>query len=185
MPHTRQRSLRTGLVRVPICSPVSIEQQFFNPIRVKEVVEGQVPEHDENGIVAVLCVFGLPGPICCRQLVKPPDQEISILHVSLQRIVEVAEHQRIVRVVITRIVRRNDRSRINQHRFQSIEEQMMHRRKVTGMLVRGPLSRPRTSFQEWNRNLSNKRDDDAWRSPEGVDNIGNGSDRVHRRTQDS
>ena len=82
-----------------------------------------MPEHDENGIVAVLCVFGLPGPIRCRHLVKPPDQEISILHVSLQRIVEVAEHQRIVRV-ITRVVRCNDGSRINQHRFQSIEEQM-------------------------------------------------------------
>ena len=56
-------SLSCRLCFPPLLCPVPIEQELFDPIRVEEVVKGQVPKHNEHRVMAVLAVFGSLVPV--------------------------------------------------------------------------------------------------------------------------
>ena len=56
-------SLSCRLCFPPLLCPVPVEQELFDPIRVEEVVKGQVPKHNEHRVMAVLAVFGSLVPV--------------------------------------------------------------------------------------------------------------------------
>jgi hypothetical protein len=56
-------SLSGRLCFSPLLDPVPVEQELFDPIRVEKVVKGQVPKHDEDGIMTVLAVFSGLAPL--------------------------------------------------------------------------------------------------------------------------
>ena len=56
-------SLSCRLCFPPLLSPVPIEQELFDPIRVEEVVKCHVPKHDEHRVMTVLTVVGRLAPV--------------------------------------------------------------------------------------------------------------------------
>jgi hypothetical protein len=51
---------------------------------VKEVVQRQVTEHDEHGVMAVLAVLGTPLPVVIRELTESGDETRAVVYVLLQ-----------------------------------------------------------------------------------------------------
>src|SRR5262245_50749219 len=68
----------TSLRRAPLLGPVPVEQQLLDAIGVEEIVKGDVPEHDEDGVVAVLPVLGGLLPFRRRQLADPGDEALAV-----------------------------------------------------------------------------------------------------------
>src|SRR5438128_1383768 len=53
--------------------PVLPQQPLLDFIRVVQVVQGNVAEHDEHAVLRVFFVLGRDGPLCGRERAKPLD----------------------------------------------------------------------------------------------------------------
>src|SRR5688572_13899973 len=69
--------------RAPLWRPLQLEKKFLDAVRMKEVMQGHVSKHDEDGIVAVLSMCGSPSPDFRRQCPKPRNEKVSIFDVTL------------------------------------------------------------------------------------------------------
>ena len=63
-----------------------------------------MPEHDEDGVVAILPVLGRPVLDFWRKLPKPLHQCCATFHVLLQRFLQIHTEEHVVRLVSARIV---------------------------------------------------------------------------------
>src|SRR4029434_8589195 len=74
--------------RPPVVCPFPSQEQLLDPVRMEEVVQRHVAEHDEHGVVAVFSVFSRPPPDIWWKLPKP-DHELPtafsvFLHYTVQ-----------------------------------------------------------------------------------------------------
>jgi hypothetical protein len=63
-------------------APLTFQEQLFDAVRMKEIVQGKVAEHDEDRIVAVFAVFGSSIPIVGFERFEPRHQPAAIVFVS-------------------------------------------------------------------------------------------------------
>ena len=97
-------------------------------------------KHDQHRVVAVLGVLGHPIPIGGRELTKPLHEPGSVIDVPAQRVVEVHGQQEVVRVALSRIVRRDDGLRRGQELLEPIEEESMNDCQMAGVFVSRPFA---------------------------------------------
>ena len=70
--------------RASLRCPFPSEKKLLDPIRVKEIVQGDVPKHDEHRIVAVLPMLGRSCPDVWWKCPKPGDERLTVFDVSPQ-----------------------------------------------------------------------------------------------------
>ena len=87
MSHVRQCDMMPLLSpfrkRAPLRRPFQPEKKFFDSVRMKQIVQGDVPKHDEHGIVTVIPMFGGPCPGLGWKRSKPRDEGLAAFYVLL------------------------------------------------------------------------------------------------------
>src|SRR5688572_1147320 len=124
---------------------------------MEEIVEGEMPEHDENRVVTVLTVLGRPAPVTRRQLANSLDQSVPIVDVPAQRIVQIHPQKQIVWIALAWIVRGDNRCWRRQDQLQTIEKESMNDREMARVLVRRPFLRCRSPLEYGRPNLPHQR----------------------------
>lgn len=84
---------------------------------MEEVVQCEVPEHDEHRVVEVFAVLRGAQPLGVRQVAQTRHQNVAFVHLPPQAPLEIHRQQKVVGVV------------------KSIEEEPMYVRQVARMLV--------------------------------------------------
>src|SRR5262245_49419467 len=135
---------------------------------MKEVMQGEMSEHDENRIVGIFTVLGSPMPDLGCKFSKPPHQSRATVHILLQRALQVHTKEEVVRFNSTGIVRRNDRFGLCEYLIKSLREQPVDLGQVTGVLVNGPFRRGRPSLQQAEWNFADQRHHDVRSSLERI-----------------
>ena len=102
---------------------------------MEEVVQSEVTKHDENRIVAVLPVLGRSMPVTRRQRAKSSDEAATVVNIFPQRIVQVHVQEEVVRILLTRIVRGDDRCWRGQDLLKPIDKECVYEGQMAGMLV--------------------------------------------------
>jgi len=69
--------------RAPLRRPFKSEKKFLEAVCMKQVVQGDVPKHDEHRIVAVLPMLGRSCPDVWWKCPKPGDEGLTVFDVSL------------------------------------------------------------------------------------------------------
>ena len=69
--------------RAPLRRPFPPEKKFLDAVRMKQVVQSDVPKHDEYRIVAVLPMLGCSCPGLWWKCPKPGDEGLAVFDVSL------------------------------------------------------------------------------------------------------
>jgi hypothetical protein len=67
--------------RAPLRRPFQPEKKFLDAVRMKQVVQGDVPKHDEHRIVAVLPVLGRSCPDVWWKCPKPGDEGLAVFDI--------------------------------------------------------------------------------------------------------
>ena len=102
---------------------------------MEEIVEGEMAEHDEDRIMAVLTVLCRPAPVTGRQLANSLDQSVPIVDVPAKRIVQVHLQEQIIWIALAWIVRSDNRCWRSKHLLQPIEKESMNDREMARVLV--------------------------------------------------
>jgi hypothetical protein len=106
--------------RVPLRRPLQSEKKFLDAVSVKQIMQGYVPKHDEDGVVTVLSMLGSARPYLCRKRPKLRHKCLAIDDVSLQGTVQIHLQKHIIGFVAPRIIRGDDRAGIRKNLTESI-----------------------------------------------------------------
>src|SRR6266581_4061587 len=101
----------------------------------------QMPEHDEDRIMAVFAVFCTATPVARLYCLKPCHEPLSISDILRQRSLKVHAEQHVIWVGLIGEVGRNDRCGIPEHQFEAFEKQAMYDGQVTRVLMDRPFAR--------------------------------------------
>jgi hypothetical protein len=140
--------------RTPFLRPFPSEEKFLNAVGMKQVVQSDMPKHDEHRVVTVLTVLGRSGPYLWRERPEPHNECSAIIDIPRQGGLEVHAQKHVVRLVTAWVVRRDDWRRVRKNLIEPIGVQSVHPRQMAGMLVGGPLRGTRPSFEYGGRDFS-------------------------------
>ena len=130
-----------------------------------------MPEQDEQRVMAVFLVLGRALPIACLQLPEARNEVSSLALEALEGLLEINREERIRRMLSLWQVRTYGRTLLTQEQVEALEEHRLDCRKVTRMLVSRPLAWAGAPLAERLRDLTNHRDDDGWSSLERIHNL--------------
>lgn len=90
---------------------------------MEQVVKRDMTEHDENGVVTILSVFGRPVPDLRRKLPKPLHHYLPALRILCQRPFQVHAKEHVVRFVPARVVGPDQGFRLFENLIKSAQVQ--------------------------------------------------------------
>ena len=130
-----------------------------------------VPEQDEQRVVAVLLMLGRALPIARLQLSEARNEVGSLTLEALEGLLEINQEERIRRMLSVWQVRTDGRTLLTQKQVEALEEHRLDCRKVTRMLVSRPLAWAGAPLAEGLWDLTSQRNDDGWSSLECIHNL--------------
>src|ERR671938_367227 len=101
-------------------------------------------------------------PIFIGQLLQTLDEPRTVALVSLQSLVQVNLQQRTLLHRLIRVVCKDARVLLLQYQVEPLEEDCMHFRQVTHMLMRRPLAWLRAALKILRRNFAHERQNYLW-----------------------
>jgi hypothetical protein len=131
-------SRSTGLV---------LQEPLLDAIRMIEIVQREVAKHYENGIPVVLGMRSRNFPLGGRQCLEPRNHARPLRLVPIHRLGKVDCQQRILCIILSRVIGPNHQSRVAEYEVEPVHEQRLNRGKMAGVLVSRPFRWDRTTLQ--------------------------------------